>query len=375
MKNKRGLVVIYDPHALMQFLNFYCMDRNSEIQWSALCLPKENGEEVMHAHCEKADIFEKVYRGKIEFIKLPIWKKGSYFAKMLFWALLRKQEIFAQKMFRLFGVDAKQYDYYAANTESGFMAGLMASFAKDKSKTTIYFEDGSADYMIDRKKGQSFFRKGSFENFQCVCISKLGYCGKGYTYFEPSKRCIKYASVPDELMYNNYKEINRFSLDDNSLERYKEILLNIYPELNNYANVNSNDVTLVFTVPMNKNNKFSDVYIKRFQEYLDGVGKTIYLKKHPRDEEEYVFNNNVVEISQDIPAELIFPYFKGAECYMMEPDSLVINMEEYDLHLTILYGEDYQNEQTALLNTWGTKENFIKLCERFVKNNYKFKNI
>ena len=41
MEKRRGLVIIYDPHALMQFLQFYCMKDHSEIEWDVLCLPKE----------------------------------------------------------------------------------------------------------------------------------------------------------------------------------------------------------------------------------------------------------------------------------------------------------------------------------------------
>ena len=36
MKKQRGLVVIYDPHALMQFLQFYCMDNHRDIEWDVL---------------------------------------------------------------------------------------------------------------------------------------------------------------------------------------------------------------------------------------------------------------------------------------------------------------------------------------------------
>ena len=48
----------------------------------------------------------------------------------------------------------------------GFMTGMMASFAPEK--TTIYFEDGSADYMIERKKNQSYYNCPSIiSGFSC----------------------------------------------------------------------------------------------------------------------------------------------------------------------------------------------------------------
>ena len=52
---KKGLVVIYDPHALMQFLQFYCMGNHSEIEWDVLCLPKDDGKQEMDVFCEKIE--------------------------------------------------------------------------------------------------------------------------------------------------------------------------------------------------------------------------------------------------------------------------------------------------------------------------------
>ena len=55
---KKGLVIIYDPHALMQFLQFYCMNDHSEIEWDVLCLPKDDGDQEMHGFCEKTGSFK-----------------------------------------------------------------------------------------------------------------------------------------------------------------------------------------------------------------------------------------------------------------------------------------------------------------------------
>ena len=71
---KKGLVVIYDPHALYQFIQFYCMG-TCEAEWDALCLPKENGKEEMHEYCEKSGLFSKVYVGNTEYITMSMAKK------------------------------------------------------------------------------------------------------------------------------------------------------------------------------------------------------------------------------------------------------------------------------------------------------------
>ena len=171
LKKQRGLVVIYDPHALMQFLQFYCMDDHKEIEWDVLCLPKEDGKQEMDGYCEKTGIFKRIFTSDVEFQRLSIVNKLKLFIPMLFYALFGKQKSIIRKIYNTMVDDVDAYDYYAANTESGFMTGMLASFAPEK--TTVYFEDGAADYMIDRKKNQSIFKKGSFLDFQCILYHKL----------------------------------------------------------------------------------------------------------------------------------------------------------------------------------------------------------
>ena len=366
---KRGLVVIYDPHALMQFLQFYCMKDHAEIQWDALCLPKENGRQEMDTFCEKTGIFNKIYSSDIEFMNLPVIKKIGLFFPMFFYAISGKQKKFVVKICNTMVDDIEAYDYYAANSESGFMAGMMASFASEK--TTVYFEDGSADYVIARKKNQSYFKKGSFMNFQCVLMSKMGYCGKGYTHFEPTKNCYKYASVPEELLYKYYKEINRFHFTPDQNAKYKAILKKMYPELELYEHINS-DCNLVFTIPVTSRNQFADEYIEKYQKYIDAHATEIYLKRHPRDKREFSFDDKLTvhEIPQDIPAEVIFPYFARCKCYMMEPDSLILNMSQHNMSVVVLYFDKYSIEESNLFNNWKNKDSFKAYCERFIKGNY-----
>lgn len=367
---KKGLVVIYDPHALMQFLQFYCMGNHSEIEWDVLCLPKDDGKQEMDVFCEKSGVFQKIYANDTEFKSLPVLKKLALFIPMTLYALIGKRKRMCIKIFNSMVDDIEAYDYYAANTESGFMAGLLASFAKEK--TTVYFEDGSADYMIVRKKNQSYYRTGSFVNFQCVFMSKLGYFGKGYTYFEPTKNCYKYASNPDELAYKNYKKIFRFDLNADEDRRYRMILSRIYPELRQVERLNP-DCAIVFTMPLTNKNIYKDKYIQKYEDYINTHATEIYLKKHPRDSQEYTFSDNVQfhEIPQDIPAEVLFPYFNGKKCYMMEPDSLLINMSVFDLKINILYYDDYSKEERILFNNWKSRESFVSYCKRFIADKYR----
>ena len=369
LKKQRGLVVIYDPHALMQFLQFYCMDDHKEIEWDVLCLPKEDGKQEMDGYCEKTGIFKRIFTSDVEFQRLSIVNKLKLFIPMLFYALFGKQKSIIRKIYNTMVDDVDAYDYYAANTESGFMTGMLASFAKEK--TTLYFEDGAADYMIERKKNQSIFKKGSFLDFQCVLMAKLGYFGKGYTYFEPTRECVKYASVPNELSYKNYKIIVKFDLSEAENDVYKSILKKVYPELSDYDNI-SKECKIVFTVPLFTDNKYCHDAERRFEEYISEHASQIYLKKHPRDQQIYRFSEHVQvhEVPQDIPAEMLFPYFKDCECYMMEPDSLLINMGQFNIFADVLCFKDYVNEELVLRDSWLNIEQYEKMCNRFIKDHY-----
>ena len=208
-------------------------------------------------------------------------------------------------------------------------------------------------------------------NFQCVLMAKLGYFGKGYTYFVPTKNCIKFASIPEELAYKNYKEIKRFDLTEDENDLYKSILKLVYPELNDYENM-SKDCKFAFTVPMFPDNRYGDDVKRKYAEYISGHASEIYLKKHPRDKEIYDFSPDVQvhEVPQDIPAEVIFPYFRDCECYMMEPDSLLINMGQFNIFANVLCFKDYVNEELVLRDSWLKIEQYELMCERFVKGNY-----
>ena len=367
---KKGLVIIYDPHALMQFLQFYCMDNHSDIVWDVLCLPKDDGKQEMDGFCEKSGVFNKIYKSDVEFKSLSTVSKLKLFIPMLVYGLFGQQKKMCVKIFNSMVDNIEAYDYYAANTESGFMAGLMASFAPEK--TTVYFEDGSADYMITRKKNQSTYKKGSFMNFQCILMAKLGYFGKGYTYFEKTKNCYKYASVPEELSYKNYKKIFRFALSPEQNSKYQSILQMIYPELKSYENI-STDCSIAFTIPVDSANVFKEKYIQKYEEYISTNAKEIFLKKHPRDNSNYTFSDSLIchEIPQDIPAELLFSYFQGRQCFMMEPDSLLLNMSPFNIFITVLHYKEYEEEQSRLYDFSFSREASEEYCKRFAGKRYK----
>ena len=368
---KKGLVIIYDPHALMQFLQFYCMG-DFVAEWDALCLPKENGKEEMHIYCEKAGVFHQIYKNDTSFQSLPLYKKFWLFLTMTLYALFGKRKAFCKKTINKYVENVDKYDYYVANCENGFVSGMIASLGEDK--VSIFFEDGAGDYVTPRSRYHSCYRKWSFEDIQCILVSRMGYFGKGFTYLEPTKYCYKYASVPEELAYTNYREIRRFWLNEEALSRFREIIKTIYPETELFKKILSDDV-FVFTTPRDSNEeKINREYQIKFIDYINNNAKKIFLKKHPRDNLQYNFPNSVCvcEIPQDIPAEIIFPFFKGNICYMMEPDSLLLNMAIYPAFIIFLYYSAYEIEMKKHFPSWYGKERYDEFCKRFIKGKYKF---
>ncbi len=93
---KRGLAIIYDPHALMQFIKFYCM-HDYVAEWDALCLPKEDGKEEMHTYCERTGLFKTVYTGEVEYKSLSLFCKLNLFIRMMFYAVTGKKKRFCIK--------------------------------------------------------------------------------------------------------------------------------------------------------------------------------------------------------------------------------------------------------------------------------------
>lgn len=370
---QRGLVIIYDPHALMQFFEFYCMG-DYEAEWDALCLPKEDGEEEMHLYCERAGVFNKIYIGKSEYKNLSLKNKLKLFIPMVLYSAIGQRRRYCKKTLNQYVGNINDYDILAANTDTGFVSGMLASFGKEKE--VIYFEDGVGDYSVNRKRWQSHFRAGTFENFQCVLMARLGYFGKGFTYLKPTRETIKYCSVKEELTYRNYKEIRQFSMDSNALEKFRALQDQVYPELKKLK-IDEN-TAVAFTDPVEIECDDWKKYVEQFVGVLCQKHNRILLKCHPRGSEDiYSFPDNVtVElVPKDIPAELLLPYLNGNDCYFMFPNSILLNMKPYNLNIRIVFSEDIYNQMDQKVKVYDDAVcNGIDLlrerCDRFVKGQY-----
>lgn len=360
---KKGLVVIYDPHALMQFLQFYCMEK-SNVKWDVLCLPKENGEEEMHNYCESSGVFNKVFCGNVEYMSIKRTEKFALFLRMFVYFVLGKRKLFCQKEINKYVDDIMQYDVLVGNTESGLITGMLASFAKEKR--VIYFEDGVADYWIKRKKWKTIFKWNTLHNLEGVIMARMGYCCKGYCYFKPTKYCEKYASNKELLSYANYYSIHDLALDTHGQKEFIKIAERTWTELKNLGV--DEDSAILFTDPLNEEYLYeSDIidFVQRCFSIIEDEHKNVFIKRHPRDNFDYAtkLGYSVKEINQDIPAEILLPFFSNSDCYFFEFSSTIMEMKTYGILPTVFWNNS-QFERPNHVETW-KKEKLRRLLDDF----------
>lgn len=364
---KRGLVIIYDPHALMQFLQFYCME-DYDAEWDALCLPKEDGEEEMHVYCERTGIFRNIFIGTSEYKNLSTGRKLQLFIPMVFYAIIGHRLEYCRKTLNAYVGSVDVYDVLVANSENGFVSGMIASFGKKKE--VVYFEDGLGDYIWERYKWKSVYPPFTFDNLQCVLMSRLGYFGKGYTRLRGTKDCIRYASIKNAFLNRENKEIREFKLWGSRLEKYQNILIGTYPELNEFHV--GEDSVILFTDAYEVFGNDYEIYKRKVIRYINENEKSVILKQHPREKKNYGFDENieVISIPRNIPGEVLFPFLGNKRCYISHINSLILNMKTYGIRPIIFWSDCFYKEIIKKTPGWPDKDKTSEMCELFCGMNY-----
>lgn len=337
MTKKKGLVIIYDPHNLYQFIWYYC-NEGKNIEWDALCLPNDQIGEYMHSYCENSRIFNKVYKYDDGFKSVSAKKKSTIFLQMLAYFLVGKRKKYCKKLINQY-VDWNKYSIVVVSTSVGLVSG--ACVALSEEKTVIILEDGGADYW-ERKKWITWRNVKSLYHWQGFILSRMGYCCPGWYYFEPEKNCIKYSTQPNKMKYRIYKEIRQLYSEENTNKDLRNIIVNnVYPQI---REIDFDKIpALLFTIPLSDFVIDAEPYREKLQAYLYGKYDRILLKRHPRDSMIYDFgpNTRIYEIDSTIPAEVIMPYLKSMDVYMCEFCSTVMYAQLYNLHCLVLIFDGY----------------------------------
>ena len=331
---RKGLAVIYDPHNLFQFVWYFC-NQNSGKRWDALCLPNGQMGEYMGESCEKASIFEQIYRYNISYENMKPIKKICIFLNMFLYAIIKKQETMCYKIIEKY-VNPDLYDEIVILTDSGIVSGACMGLAEYKK--VVILEDGVSDTLQRHERFQWGDVLKTY-HLQGYILSKLGYACPGHHYIlKTSHNCIKYYSNSDIMPFKGYKEIHQLfdmaSIDQN---QYNQILKRIYPQLEEFSFEDYD--AIIFTSPLDDFTDECEKYIERVCDYLGKRYHGIMIKKHPRDRAEYNFNDckRICDINQTIPAELLFPFLSNIDIYFMSYTTMVMYLKSYNYKVSYFY--------------------------------------
>lgn len=365
MMNK-GLAVIYDPHNLYQFVWYYCNKGNKK-EWDALCLPNGYKGEYMHTYCEASGIFQNIYKDETDFSMLPLRKKLNTFIQMVGYFLIGRRTTYCKKLINQF-VNVDDYDDFVVIADVGIVSG--ACIALGKEKNVVILEDGINDYG-ERPRFIAKNKRKSLYAWQGFLLSLMGYCSPGWYRLRTDKECIKYCSQPEKMIYKEYREIRTlYSNKGTDIELFDEIIKKIYPKLSNY-NFNKFEA-VIMTRPLNDFVNDQDKYIKRLESYIKDKNKSILVKKHPREQYNYLFQN-AIEIDNSIPAEAILPYLKSKEIIVITTSSILLYFKSFGLSCEVVLFKGMY-EENIRSNTSGktpSLEDVTEFADRFCDGCYK----
>lgn len=357
---KKGIAVFYDPHNVYQFLWYYS-SFGKDTEWIALCLPNSFKGDQVSKYCKKLGIFKKIYISHEIIETWNLKRQIIEFIKLFFYALIGKQTIYAEKYIAGL-IDNETFDESVVLTDCGFVSGMFLVLGKEKQCTIL--EDGIGDYLT--RKYSNLFR--SLNNTYAIkgfIMAVLGYVNFSSRFpLRTTKNCIKFSSHPEKMSYKKYKEIKTlFALEHTDMPLFQEKLSVIYPEIEKFFE--KKPQAILFTVPLTDFADNADIYYKKLENYIDGLKfQNIILKKHPRDRHKYNFNvkTSVVEVKQEIPAEVLLPYLKDIEIYFMCYSSINLYMEHFNNNPKFFYFSNL-NKETAKIGCAGNYFSIEKLKE------------
>lgn len=365
----KGLAIIYDPHNLYQFIWYYCSTEcEKDKKWDALCLPNGYKGEYMHEYCERAGIFEEIYRNNTDFSKLEIMKKLRMVISMFFYFLMEKRKSYCKKLLNRF-VDIDTYDEIVIIADVGIVSGACCALGDEKK--VVILEDGISDYG-DRPRFIRNADRKSFYKWQGLIMSFMGYCSPGWYYLKTDRQCIKYCSQPDLMEFREYKEIRQlFDAKVTEWDRFKVLTEKIYPEI---KEIDFNGVdAMIFTRPIDDFVVNCDKYCNRISDYIKDNYKNVLLKRHPREKTGYRLDGiKALLVDNSIPAEVILPYIRGIDVITVTTTAVMISFPAYGINSKVIYLKGLWEESKAQNTMFKpmTIEELKLYCDKFTQGHY-----
>lgn len=348
---KRAIAILYSPKSLMDFMWFYC-EYGQQYKWDVCCISTGMRVEI-EEQVRNSQIFNNVYIDEETFLKKSNLDKLKMFLGMLFFYVTGRRKKYIQRFIdKRFKYD--DYELIVTTPENSLLGGFLISLSD--AKETFILEDGARDYANRHR----LFVKDKMGTSNVVLLiglilSKMKYGDPSmYFRFEPTKNCVKCSSWPEKMVYGNYKAILRIGEFSNQNVHLYNQLVNTTFSINIPESVDA----VLYTSPLVDsvgidNKSYAQITNYFNQEY---GGKTILVKKHVRDKEEYLFSDKINAIYADerIPGELIANRLKNVKSYFMWPSTLISNVNDYNVFFI---------EDAAMNSTLYTFNEFLRAME------------
>lgn len=360
---KKGLVVVYDPHNLYQFLWYYS-SYGLDKEWTALCLPNGNKGEYMSSFCQKSGVFEIVISSKDSFLEKSMLKKLGVFLKMFFSYIVGKRTQLCKRLICNY-VDIEDYSTLCVMTDVGIVSGMVVALGKEKE--VVIFEDGIGDYAFRDNKFHFRYLKNPFD-FMGFCLAKMGYSNPGHYFeLETTSFCTKYSSHPEKMFYQKYKEHKQlYNYEKTDLAILNKICDCTYSEYNP-DEIDKYDA-IVFTEAFNVYNADVEWIKNKVYDFLNSRYSNVLFKKHPLDTADYKIEKsfNVEVMSSEVPGEVIIPHLKGKDIYFMGMSSLLMYMTQYKENISFFYFKTvYENNKSDGYLNYFSKEYMTEYIKNF----------
>lgn len=358
---KNAVVILYSPRGLLEFLWYFCT-YGKEYNWIAVCAWYGNMARHQVEVCRKLGIFSRICFDDRNFMDMDILKKIKLFFEMGFYFLIGQRKKMCRRIIQE-AIGDIDYELAVISCDYGILPG--AFLAEAKEKRIVILEDGVGDYM-ERYKYPRFRSMKSINDLAGFFLAKMGYANTAFCYaMRDSQFCEKFSIYPEKLKYRDYKSIQK--LGDMDHERFDRDLYQVLKsEVINAQEEYTGDAVL-FTTTFYGVVKEHDIVVSEAEKYINKnyAGKTLLLKKHPRDEHKYVFDSrvNVVEIDKNLPAEILEEKLKVGAYIYMYPSNTMLTYQKYVEQIYVLYFRILEKTKTRGFNY---KENFkrgLKVCK------------
>ncbi len=371
-QKKQGLIVVYDPHNLLEFLWYYAT-HGKEYEWTALCLPNGYKGEYMGDYCERCGIFAKIVRAEDDFLAASAAKKAGIFLSMLGHAAVGGQERFIRRFLRRYGIETERFDRLVVMTDVGLISGMISALARHQD--TVILEDGTGDYL-ERSFGQIKSCPTNFVAWEGLLLSWMGYANPGHIFpMRTSRYAEKYCSKPDQMRYREYREMKRlFDFERTDLALYQELVQRAFGRIDVEALERAD--LFFFTVPIEDYSAETARYVERIVGHVNELASDrplrVVVKRHPRDAQKYAFGKNVevLEIENSVPSEVLLPYTAGRKLIFFERCSTMLNLRG-DSEIELLWLSDLAQSEAYKFGKYPSENELRAYMAMCGLNNYR----